>query len=157
MTRGRDIFWGLYAAVMPILFLNFGAYAEGRIKAYVSRTYDSVTGLYFSFGFALLFGILLAVMAVHFLSKPQETSRLPLIGLVIGLAYCVVGMLYWVLGILEFDTVWIIKIAPYVNRNLRVISFIGFYAVLLIVYCKTHIFVSREELQKETASQENDT
>ena len=101
---------------------------------------------------ALLFGILLAVVAVRYLSKPVETSRVPLIGLCVGLGYCAMSMLYWPLFFAGIEAEFLFKIFNYaiVLGSTRMITFTGFYLVLLVYYLKNHRFVKKEELQKET-------
>lgn len=143
MTRGRDIFWGVYAAVIPW----FSVLVLGRVEKYLEKMYYrgfSFVVLYLLF--ALLFlvlGTALAVLAVRFCSRPTETSRVPLIGLVIG----------WASSILII-VVFFCFLGSYLGGLLLVYGsrrdflYAGFYTVLLIWYWKTHTFVSKEELQK---------
>jgi hypothetical protein len=81
----------------------------------------------------------------------METSRAPLVGLCIGLLYCVLLIfvlpLEWFVGV-EIP-VWVYQFAYYTYRSLRYITVTGFYIVTLIVYWKTHTFLPKEELQKE--------
>ena len=151
MTRRKDIFWGIYAALMPILVIHLGGKAEHMLKEYASRTFDSVTSFMGQSCLALLFGILLAVVAVRYLSKPVETSRVPLIGLCIGFAYCIFSILYWPLFILGIEANFLYRLFNYalVLGGTRMITFTGFYLVLLVYYLKNHRFVTKEELQKE--------
>ena len=151
MTRRKDIFWGLYAALMPILVIHIGGKAEHMLKEYASRTFDSITAFMGQSCLALLFGILLAVVAVRYLSKPVETSRVPLIGLCIGLGYCAMSMLYWPLIFSGIEAEFLFKLFNYaiVLGSTRMITFSGFYLVLLVYYLKNHRFVTKEELQKE--------
>ena len=93
MTRGRDVFWGIYAAATPFLVIHCFGSLEKMLGEYASRTYDSLTAFFGQAFLALLLGVVLAVLAVRFLSKPVETSRVPLIGVCIGLLYCVLLML----------------------------------------------------------------
>ncbi|MGN0133916.1 MAG: hypothetical protein ACI4AO_04255 [Anaerotignum sp.] len=148
MTRGKDIFWGAYAALLPILFSVLGTRAERMVKQYVSRTFDTRAAFYFSFAMALLLGISLGIAAVRFLSKPTETSRLPFWGLCIGLGYCVFSMMYWPLSFMGIDAAFILKISPIAYGSTKTVMFMGFYCVLLIAYLKTYTFVTKEELQK---------
>ena len=152
MTRRKDIFWGIYAALMPILVIHLGGKAEHMLKEYASRTFDSVTSFMGQSCLALLFGILLAVVAVRYLSKPVETSRVPLIGLCVGLGYCALSMLYWPLIFAGIEAEFLFKMFNYalVSGGTRMLTFSGFYLVLLVYYLKTHKFVKKEELQKET-------
>ena len=152
MIRRKDIFWGIYAALMPMLVIHLGGKAEHMLKEYASRTFDSVTAFMGQSCLALLFGILLAVVAVRYLSKPVETSRVPLIGLCVGLGYCALSMLYWPLIFAGIEAEFLFKLFNHsiVLGGTRMITFIGFYLVLLVYYLKTHKFVKKEELQKET-------
>ena len=151
MTRRKDIFWGIYAAVMPILVIHLGGKAEYMLKEYASRTYDSITAFCGQSCLALIFGILLAVAAVRYLSRPVETSRVPLIGLCIGLGYCAVSMLYWSLLFAGIEAEFLFKVFhdALVLGSTKMMTFTGFYIVLLIYYLKTHTFVPNEELMKE--------
>ena len=151
MTRGRDVFWGIYAAVTPFLAIHCFGSLEKMLGEYASRTYDSLTAFFGQAFLALLLGVVLAVLAVRFFSKPIETSRVPLIGLCIGLLYCVLLMLVlpleWFVG--AEIPVWVYQFAYYTYRSLRYVTVTGFYIVTLIVYWKTHTFLPKEELQKE--------
>lgn len=152
MTRGRDVFWGIYAAVVPFLVIHMFGKWEQMLNQYISRTYDSRVALPGLMLLALLYGIMLAVLAARFLSRPAETSRAPLIGLCIGVVYCVLLMLVlpmeWFMGIQI--PAFLYQFAYYAYRSVRNITVAGFYIVTLIVYWKTHTFVPKEELQKET-------
>ena len=150
MTRGRDVFWGIYAAVTPFLLSHVFGNLEKMLGEHASRTFDSITAFFGKALLALLFGVILAVLAARFLSKPTETSRVPLIGLCVGMAYCVLLVLvivFWMTGLGTPAAVY--QFAYYAFRSLRFISVTGFYIVTLIIYWKTHTFVSKEELQKE--------
>jgi len=145
MAINKEVFWGLYAAILPIININVFGKLERMINQYMSRTYDSVTALYGLATVALLYGIMLAVLARHYLSKPVESNRFSLIGLCIGLVYCVVVFLYWPLGVMGIDVSFLNLIGVYAYGNLRMVSIMGFYAVLLFVYCKNRISFSKEE------------
>ena len=145
MTRGRDIFWGLYGAVIPW----FSVLALGRMEKYLEKLYYrsySLFPLYLLF--ALLFIILgaaLAVLAVRFCSRPTETSRAPLIGLLIGWASSILIIVVF----FRFPGNYLGGLLlRYGSR--RDFLFAGFYTAVLLWYWKTHTFVSKEELQKET-------
>ncbi len=84
MTRGKDIFWAVLAAGLPLVgTLGFG-YLERYFKDIWVRTYDARLYFFANIVLFLILGILLAVMAVRFCSNPRETSRLPLLGLAVG-------------------------------------------------------------------------
>ncbi len=144
MTRGRDIFWSLYAAVIPW----FSVLVLGRMERYLEKLYyRSFSFFVLYLLFALLFillGAVLAVLAARFCSRPAETSRVPMIGLVIGWVSSILiivvflGFLHSYLGGL---------LMRYGSR--RDFLFAGFYTVVLLWYWKTHTFLSKEELQKE--------
>lgn len=154
MTTRKDIFWGLYAAGLPIVLLNLLSYWNHMMRIYVARTFNSSMAFITSAGLYLLMGIFMVVLAYRFLSKPRETSRVPLIGFCIGLGYCALAQLWWILVFLGFsheETAWILKLVPFANGGYAMFTFLGFYAGLLILYCKTHTFVSKEDLKKEIA------
>lgn len=144
MTRGRDIFWSLYAAVIPW----FSVLVLGRMERYLEKLYyRSFSFFVLYLLFALLFillGAVLAVLAARFCSRPAETSRVPMVGLVIGWVSSILiivvflGFLHSYLGGL---------LLRYGSR--RDFLFAGFYTVVLLWYWKTHTFLSKEELQKE--------
>ena len=151
MTRGRDVFWGIYTAVIPFLVIHMFGKWEHMLNQYISRTYDTRTAMYGMIFLALLYGVLLVVVAMRFLSKPVETSRVPLIGLCVGVVYCVFLVLvfvveYWMgMRIPQF----VFQLTFYTHRSMRFISVAAFYIMTLIVYWKTHTFVPKEESQKE--------
>ncbi|MBQ9091344.1 MAG: hypothetical protein IJY52_03630 [Anaerotignum sp.] len=151
MTRGRDVFWGIYAAVVPFFVIHMFGKWERMMEQYLSRTYDTRTALFGMILLALLYGIMLAVVAVRFLSKPVETSRIPLIGLGIGAVYCVFLVLvvfveYW-MGV-QIPT-FIFQLTYYTHWSLRFVSVTAFYIVILVMYMKMHTFVPKEDLRKE--------
>ena len=153
MIRGRDVFWGIYAAVTPFLVIHVFGKLEKMLGDYASRTFDSVTAFLGQSFLALLFGVALAVLAARFLSKPVETSKVPLIGLCIGLVYCVFLVLVvvsWMMGMETPPTVY--QFTYYAFRGVRFITETGFYLVMSVVYWKTHTFLPKEELQKEIES-----
>ena len=150
MTRGRDVFWGIYGAVMPFLVIHVFGSLEKMLGDYASRTFDSITAFFGQAALALLFGVALAALAARFFSKPVETSRVPLIGLCVGLVYCVflaLVIVSWMMGMETPQTVY--QFTYYAFRGVRFITVTGFYLVTLIVYWKTHTFLPKEELQKE--------
>ena len=150
MTRRKDIFWGIYAAVMPYLFIHGTAYITWILNEYRSRTYDVAGPMMGIFAMAILMGIVLAFLGMHYLSKPMETSRIPLIGLVVGALYLVFSSLYWpflFLGGINVEILY--KLLPARGGETQIHIFLGFYVFLLIFYLKTHTFVSKEELMKE--------
>lgn len=151
MTRGRDVFWGIYGAVVPFLVIHMFGKWERMLEQYLSRTYDTRTAMYGMIFLALLYGILLVVVAARFFSKPVETSRVPLIGLCVGVVYCaflvlVFFMEYW-MGV-QLPTL-LFQLTYYTYRSMRFVSVTAFYVVVLVVYFKTHTFVPKEELQKK--------
>lgn len=144
MTRGRDIFWSLYAAVIPW----FSVLVLGRMERYLEKLYYRsfsffVLYLLFALMFILL-GAVLAVLAARFCSRPAETSRVPMIGLVIGWASSILIIVVF----LSFPRNYLGGLLlRYGSR--RDFLFAGFYTVVLLWYWKTHTFLSKEELQKE--------
>lgn len=152
MTRGKDVFWGIYAAVLPIIFgLGIPA-AERWMQWYVSRTFRIIPMLLLGIGGMLLFGILLGILAVRFLSKPMETSNVPWYGLLIGFlfgAVCFVAMMLNYLGIpIQFG------LRMLVNGGTRLYLLLGFYGVVCVAYRRTRRFVTKEELRGETPTAE---
>lgn len=150
MTRGRDVFWGIYGAVTPFLVIHVFGSLEKMLGDYASRTYDSITAFFGQASLALLFGVALAVLGARFLSKPTETSRVPLIGLCAGLAYCVFLVLvvvFWMIGVETPPAVY--QFTYHAFRGVRFITVTGFYLLTLVVYWKTHTFLPKEELRKE--------
>ncbi|WP_458397022.1 hypothetical protein [Anaerotignum sp.] len=94
MTRKKDIFWGIYAAIVPYVFIKGSAYITWILNEYRSRTYDAAGPMMGIFVMAILMGIILASLAMHYLSRPIETSKAPKIGLIIGFVYCIAAALY---------------------------------------------------------------
>ena len=149
MVRKKDILWGVYAALLPWVVIVLIGKAESLLEQYIIRTFDSGTAFLGVTAMALLYGIMLAVLAAHFLSKPVETSKIPMIGLYIGLAYCVVLCMYWPLSMfISREALYrFYMIVGEGFRNSRIITVLGFYIVLTIVYMKTRIYIPKEELE----------
>ena len=40
MTRKKDVFWGIYAAIIPCFFINISVDITWRLNEYRSRTFD---------------------------------------------------------------------------------------------------------------------
>lgn len=95
MTRKKDIFWAVYAALIPYIFINVSADITWRLNEYRSRTYDAAGPMMGIFVMAVLMGIILASLAMYYLSRSIETSKLPKVGLIIGAVYCIATALYW--------------------------------------------------------------
>lgn len=147
MTRRKDIFWGLYAALVPYIFIHGTAYITWILNEYRSRTYDAAGPMMGLFTMAILMGIVLAFLGMHYLSKPMETSRIPLIGLIIGIIYLVLASLYWpflFFGGINAEILY--KLLPARGGETQIYIFLGFYIFLMIFYLKTHTFVTKEEL-----------
>lgn len=150
MTRGRDVFWGIYAAVTPFLVLHMFGKWERMLEQYMARTYDSRTAMYGMIFLALLYGVMLAVLAARFLSRPMETSRIPLIGFGVGVVYCAILVLVFLVewaGV-QMPT-FLFQFTFFTNRSVRFVTVTGFYVVAFIRYLKMYTFVPKEELQKE--------
>lgn len=64
MTRGRDIFWGLYAAIIPW----FSVLVLGRMERYLEKLY------YRSFSFFVLY-LLFALLFILLGALLQQASR----------------------------------------------------------------------------------
>ena len=149
MTRRKDIFWAVYAALIPYIFINVSAEITWRLNEYRSRTFDSAGPMMWIFAMAILMGIILASLAMHYLSKPLETSKLPKVGLIIGAVYCIVGALYWpvlFIGGTNFEILF--KLLPARGGETQIHIFLGFYVFLFVFYIKNHTFVTKEELMK---------
>lgn len=149
MTRKKDIFLAVYAAFIPYLFINGSAYITWRLNEYRSRTYDAAGPMMGTFVMAVLMGIILASLAMHYLSKPIETSKAPKIGLIIGFVYCIAAALYWpVLFIGGINLEFLFKLLPARGGETQIHIFLGFYIFLLVYYMKNHTFVTKDELEK---------
>lgn len=155
MTREKDVFWGIYAAVLPILFNVTIPAAERWMQYYVSRTFRIIPMLLLGIGSKLLFGILLGILAVRFLSKPMETSNVPWYGLLIGFLFtaaCFAAMVLFYFGIsIQFC------MRMLVTSGIRLSMLPGFYGVVCVVYRRTRRFVTKEELRGETPMEEETT
>lgn len=154
MTKGKDVFWGIYAAIIPYVFIKGSAYITWILNEYRSRTFDSAGPMMGIFAMAILMGIILASLAMHYLSKPIETSKLPKVGLIIGAVYCIAGALYWpvlFIGGTNFEILF--KLLPARGGETQIHIFLGFYIFLLVYYLKNHTFVPKEELKKGIESE----
>ena len=158
MTRKKDIFWGIYAAIFPWLVIVGIGKLEGIIQQYIRRTYDSSTAIWGAFALALIYGILLAVLGIRYLSKNAETSKVPLIGLCIGLIYNVVLFSYWPLAALGIGADFLYRFAQEAYGSTRIVTVMGFYIVLLLYYVKNRTYVTKVELMKgiETENKSED-
>lgn len=148
MTRGRDVFWGTLAAILPLISVVVYGNIERRLEQYAAHTFNHIVVYPIFAVMFIIMGLALVALAIRFGSRPRETSRLPLIGLVIG----------WIISI----SILILFFLPFfLNIHARITGYIwvyggredfmfaGFYTALLIWYWKTHTYVSKEELQKE--------
>ena len=84
MTRGRDVFWGVLAAVLPLVSVMVFGNIERRPEQYMARTFNQMAAYPVFALMFILMGVALFALAVRFGSKPVEISRIPLIGLFIG-------------------------------------------------------------------------
>ena len=150
MTRKRDIFWGVYAAIMPYIILYGINHIIWLLDKYRARTYDAMPALIGDMMLNFCVGVALAVLAVHYLSRPVEPSKIPMVGLFIGLIHCAVIALYWPLLVIGVDMDFMWVILPKHGGETRVYMLLGFYIVLLAVYRKTRTFISKEELQRDS-------
>ena len=149
MTRKKDIFWAVYAALIPYIFINVSADITWRLNEYRSRTYDAAGPMMGIFAMAVLMGIILASLAMHYLSRPIETSKAPKIGLIIGFVYCIGTALYWpILFIGGIGVEFLLSLFPIRGGETQLYIFLGFYVFLLVFYLKNHTFVTKEELIK---------
>lgn len=149
MTKGKDIFWGIYAAIIPYVFIKGSAYITWILNEYRSRTYDSAGPMMGIFAMAILKGIILASLAMHYLSRPIETSKAPKIGLIIGLVYCITAALYWpIFFISGIGVEALLTLFPLRGGETQIHIFLGFYVFLLVFYLKNHTYVTKEELMK---------
>ena len=147
MTRKKDIFWAVYAALIPYIFISISSETIWRLNEYRSRTYDAAGPMMGIFAMRVFMGIILASLAMHYLSKPIETSKAPKIGLIIGLVYCVVSSLYvpvFFISSMGFEVLW--NLYPTNGGDTQLHIFLGFYVFLLVFYLKNHTFVTKEEL-----------
>ncbi|MBQ3567920.1 MAG: hypothetical protein IJA25_03205 [Anaerotignum sp.] len=148
MTRGRDVFWGILAAVLPLVSIMVYGNIERRLEQYAAHTFNQIA-VYpvFALMFVLM-GVALFALAVRFGSKPVETSRVPLIGLVAG---WVISMGILIFFFLPYFLEASLKISGYLwtYGSREDFLFAGYYTALLVWYWKTHTFLSKEELQKK--------
>lgn len=153
MTRKKDIFWSVYAAIFPWLVIVGIGKLEGMIQQYIRRTYDSSTAIWGAFALALIYGILLAILGTRYLSKNVETSKVLLFGLCIGLIYSVVLFSYWPLAALGIGADFLYRFAKEAYGSTRIVTVMGFYIVLLIYYVKTSVIVKKEETKKSNETE----
>ena len=154
MTRKKDIFWAVYAALIPYIFINVSADITWRLNEYRSRTYNAAGPMMGIFAMAVLMGIILASLAMHYLSRPIETSKAPKIGLIIGLTYCIAAALYWpILFIGSINTELLFKLLPARGGETQIHIFLGFYIFMLAYYLKNHTFMTKDELMKDVETE----
>lgn len=158
MTKGKDIFWGIYAAIIPYVFIKGSVYITWILNEYSLRTYDAAGPMIGIFAMAILMGIILASLAMHYLSKPIETSKAPKIGLIIGFLYCIAAVLYWpVLFISGVNLEFLFKLLLAKGGEMQIHIFLGFYIFLLVYYLKKHTFVTKDQLMKGIESENKQT
>ncbi len=147
MTRGRDIFWGFYAAIFPLFFsmatlvweqkTDFLYYRGGSIWLILS----SRLLLWGSMGAGLV------LLAWRFSGKTLETSRLPLAGLVFGCLFCVIAVLLIFLPFLRLGIAYTWGIAAFSHGRTFLLT--GFYIVLLFLHGRGRVSVTKEDLREE--------
>lgn len=146
MTRKKEMFWGIYAAIMPCIAIYGIDYSSRILEGYIKKTFNSVVAYTGGMALDFVLGLLLAALAVYFLSRPKETCKIPMIGLCIGLVYCAVIAICWLLlfiGI-QVDVMW--WILPMHGGLTKAYLFLGYYIVLLIVYRKTRVRIPKENV-----------
>ena len=151
MTRGRDVFWGVLAAVLPLVSVMVYGNIERRLEQYVAHTFNQMVAYPVFAVMFILMGVALFALAVRFGSKPVETSRVPLVGLFIGWVISIGILIFFFLPYFVGDS---LKISGYLwtYGSREDFLFAGYYTALLIWYWKTHTFLPKEELQKEMES-----
>ena len=149
MTRGRDVFWGALAAVLPLVSVMFFGNIERRLEQYMARTFNHIVGYPVFALMFILMGVALFALAVRFGGKPVETSRIPLFGLFIGWVISIGILIFFFLPYFIGDP---LKISGYLwtYGSREDFMFAGYYTALLVWYWKTHSFLPKEELQKKT-------
>lgn len=102
MTRGRDVFWAALAAMTPVIFTVGTGYLERLGENYVSKTYDIWPWFVLSVSVSVVYGLVMAALAVRFGGKQQvEISSAPVIGMLIGWLYsvCNVILFFWYIAV----------------------------------------------------------
>ncbi|WP_458407226.1 hypothetical protein [Anaerotignum sp.] len=148
MTRGRDVFWGTLAAILPLISVVVYGNIELRLEQYVAHTYNHIVAYPIFAVMFVMMGLALVALAIRFGSRPRETSRLPLIGLGIGWIISIGILIFF---FLPYFLGVSLKITGYIwtYGSREDFLFAGYYTALLIWYWKTHTFVPKEELEKE--------
>ena len=84
MTRPKEIFWATLAAGTPWIFTLGTGRIELMLENYMKSTFNFIPTYMGFLVIYVLFGLTLAGIAIRHGSSPKETSRLPMIGIVIG-------------------------------------------------------------------------
>lgn len=155
MTRNKDAFLGIYAAVLPYIIINVTSYFARTLSEYVSRTFDVRTAFIGNMAIAVFMGISLAVCASYYFSKPVEISKIPMIGLMIGLIYSTILALYWALLFFGIDLKFMWSILPRSGGETKVYMVLGFYSILTAVYLRTRTYIPKEKLKEDLDAEHN--
>lgn len=149
MTRGRDVFWGALAAIAPIIFTIGTGYVERLGENYISRTFDVWPIFVLSAFINILYGLVVATLAVRFGGKQQvEISCFPVIGMIIGWVYstCNVILFFMVYGGVQTN----VGSRIIIYSGNRGFFFAAFYSVLLILYWKRYYMITKEDFSEKS-------
>lgn len=148
MTRGRDVFWAALAAMTPVIFTVGTGYLERLGENYVSKTYDIWPWFVLSVSVSVVYGLVMAALAVRFGGKQQvEISSTPVIGMLIGWLYSVCNVILFFLVYSGVPVRVASRIILYSGS--RGFFFVAFYSVLLIFYWKRYYMITKEDFSEE--------
>ena len=121
------------------------------LENYMKSTFNFILTYMGFLAIYVMLGLSLAGIAIRYGSRPRETSRLPLIGMIIGWISSVV------LVISYFSPALIQKSYPintlsgqlWVYGGREIFLYAGFYTLVALYYLKSHTFITRQELRNE--------
>lgn len=148
MTRGRDIFWGVLAAITPILFTVGIGYAEQIGRSYISHTFHVWSLFLATIGINIVYGIVMAALAVRFGGKQQaEISYIPIVGMLIGWLYSICNVVVFFLVYSGIRITFGVRMIMY--SGARGFFFAAFYSILLLLYRKRYDRIEKENFISE--------
>lgn len=150
MISRKDIFWTVLAAGTPWIFVLGTGRIELMLENYMKSTFNFIPTYVGFLVIYVLLGLILAGIAIRYGSSPRETSRLPMIGIVIGWISSIIMVISYFMPALIQNKEYILSGQLWLYGGREIFLYAGFYTAVTLYYWKRHTFVTREELKKET-------
>ena len=150
MISRKDIFWTVLAAGTQWIFVLGTGRIELMLENYMKSTFNFIPTYVGFLVIYVLLGLILAGIAIRYGSSPRETSRLPMIGIVIGWISSIIMVISYFMPALIQNKEYILSGQLWLYGGREIFLYAGFYTAVTLYYWKRHTFVTRDELKNET-------